>query len=310
MSIFNNIPDQSTIIVDIDNTICRTKGASYKHSEPIIDRVDYINKLYKSGHRIIYYSARGTTTGIDWLELTKEQLEKWGCKYHELHLGKPYYDYQIDDKTINSELFFPLFSQSNSKEISFSTKLKEELRQNILLNQDFMSSSYSEVVDNLYNDTINCLGAGKKLILAGNGGSFADASHFSAELIAGYSIKEKPPIPCHLLGSNNSLLTACSNDFDYSNCFIRELESVYLSGDIVYLLSTSGESSNILKLANHCKEKDICSWAIGSRKNSKLSLLLKETSLSFSPSLTTPQIQYLTYQLLHSLAERLETDLS
>ncbi|MBU46349.1 MAG: hypothetical protein CMD28_02875, partial [Flavobacteriales bacterium] len=64
------------------------------------ENVAKINKLYEEGNEIIYYTARGTVTGIDWLEITKSQLKKWGCKYHKLDVGnKPDYDLLICDKT-------------------------------------------------------------------------------------------------------------------------------------------------------------------------------------------------------------------
>jgi hypothetical protein len=96
-----------TIYVDIDETICTTpKDRDYNKSKPLYDRIEKINDLYNKGHTIIYWTARGTTTGIDWRKLTEQQLNKWLVKYHELHLGKPVYDLFIDDKNINSERFF------------------------------------------------------------------------------------------------------------------------------------------------------------------------------------------------------------
>jgi len=59
-----------------------------------------INKLYEEGNEITYYTARGSLSGIDWYNLTKSQLDKWGCKYNELSVGeKPPYDLLICDKT-------------------------------------------------------------------------------------------------------------------------------------------------------------------------------------------------------------------
>ena len=64
------------------------------------NQIDKINKLYKDGHNIVYWTARGSVTGIDWYKLTKEQLDSWGCKYHDLSVGKkPAYDLLICDKT-------------------------------------------------------------------------------------------------------------------------------------------------------------------------------------------------------------------
>ena len=70
------------------------------------DRIEKINKLYESGNKIIYWTARGTGSGIDWREVTEKQFSNWGVKYHDLRFGKPIYDLFIDDKNINSNEYF------------------------------------------------------------------------------------------------------------------------------------------------------------------------------------------------------------
>ncbi len=97
-------------IVDIDQTICMTPFVNGKHrydlSDPFPQRIDKINKLYDQGHTIIYWTARGSGSGIDWTELTTKQLNDWGCKFHEVRLGKPSYDIWIDDKALSDFEFF------------------------------------------------------------------------------------------------------------------------------------------------------------------------------------------------------------
>jgi Leucine-rich repeat (LRR) protein len=91
------------IYVDIDETICfynRVDRLGYKEAIPSIENISKINKLYDEGNIITYYTGRGTVSKIDYYDLTKEQLEKWECKYHELSVGeKPNYDLLICDKT-------------------------------------------------------------------------------------------------------------------------------------------------------------------------------------------------------------------
>ena len=90
------------IYIDIDETICGYKGKrDYPKAIPNIRNIVKANKLYDEGHTIVYWTARGAVTGIDWTELTKEQLDKWGAKHNELKLDKPFYDIFIDDKNIN-----------------------------------------------------------------------------------------------------------------------------------------------------------------------------------------------------------------
>lgn len=104
-------------VVDIDGTICipgHTNETRYDQATPIKDRIDKINKLYDEGHTVIYLTARGmgrhnNNAGLareEFYKFTERQLNLWGCRYHELHLGKPTADYYIDDKGVNSDEFF------------------------------------------------------------------------------------------------------------------------------------------------------------------------------------------------------------
>jgi hypothetical protein len=91
------------IYIDIDETICNSPDKpDYTTSTPIIANIKKANKLYEEGNTIIYWTARGTQTGIDWTDVTKKQFNDWGIKYHDLKFGKPYYDLFIDDKNINT----------------------------------------------------------------------------------------------------------------------------------------------------------------------------------------------------------------
>jgi hypothetical protein len=93
------------IYVDIDETICETpdKPRVYSNAKPIKKNIEKINKLYDEGNTIVYWTARGSRTNINWYNLTKLQLDEWGAKYHELRVDKPYYDLFIDDKNMRIE---------------------------------------------------------------------------------------------------------------------------------------------------------------------------------------------------------------
>ena len=95
------------IFVDIDETICTTPAdRDYAKAVPIRKNIKKINNLYDSGHTIVYWTARGSGSGLDWYELTGSQLKKWGAKHHDCMVGKPTYDLFICDKAINSGEFF------------------------------------------------------------------------------------------------------------------------------------------------------------------------------------------------------------
>ena len=90
------------IYIDIDETICSTKGLDYSGAKPIIKNIKRANKLYNSGHTIVYWTGRGRETGIDWREMTENQFKLWGVRYNKLLFNKPY-DIIIDDKAINTK---------------------------------------------------------------------------------------------------------------------------------------------------------------------------------------------------------------
>ena len=95
------------IYVDIDETICTSpENRNYFEATPIRKNIEKINQLYDEGDVVVYWTARGSGSGIDWKEVTENQFKKWGVKYHELRFGKPVYDLFVCDKAINSDDFF------------------------------------------------------------------------------------------------------------------------------------------------------------------------------------------------------------
>lgn len=102
--------EKKTICIDIDGVICKTIGNNYRKSKPIKKNINYINNLYKKGHFIKIFTARFMGRNNDnkkkaeksGYKLTKFQLKKWNLNYHKLIMGKPSYDYFIDDKAFNS----------------------------------------------------------------------------------------------------------------------------------------------------------------------------------------------------------------
>ena len=93
------------IYVDIDETICTrvdARNLDYSQAQPMRHKIDKVNRLYDNGNTIVYWTARGTKTGINWFQVTYNQLVQWGCKFHELRMGKPAYDIMYCDKTKSS----------------------------------------------------------------------------------------------------------------------------------------------------------------------------------------------------------------
>ena len=102
----NSVADLKTYCFDIDGTLCTNTEGKYETAEPFAERIQKVNALYAEGHTIVLFTARGSTTGVDWRDLTVEQMEKWEVCYHTLLLGKPYADVFIDDKGVSDTDWF------------------------------------------------------------------------------------------------------------------------------------------------------------------------------------------------------------
>jgi hypothetical protein len=101
---FSSGDSQKVVLVDIDETICFYSGKRrYDLSEPNYENITKINRMYDTGWKVIYWTARGSVSKKDYTEHTRTQLNEWGCKYHDLITGtspnpKPHFDLIIDDK--------------------------------------------------------------------------------------------------------------------------------------------------------------------------------------------------------------------
>jgi CMP-N,N'-diacetyllegionaminic acid synthase len=109
----SNSSDRKTFVIDIDGTICSQDGANYETAKPNQKVIDVGNRLFDNGHKIVYFTARGSTTGIDWSKVTESQLSNWGVRYHELLFGKPYGNYYVDDKSMAIDDFLNLGQELN-----------------------------------------------------------------------------------------------------------------------------------------------------------------------------------------------------
>ena len=100
------------------------------------------------------------------------------------------------------------------------------------------------------------LRAGGKVIFCGNGGSFADAQHLSAEFTSRF-LFDRPGLPSLALGTNSSAMTAIGNDYGYENVFAREIQSIATPADVLIAITTSGNSGNILKALDAAKKANV-----------------------------------------------------
>ena len=295
-------------VFDIDGTICTNTFGKYENAEPFPKRINFINKLYAQNKKIIIFTARGSTTKKDWRELTEKQLKKWGLKYHKLVMGKPEGDIFIDDKAIFSEDWF-------SKELGTDIYSENSLKQKNLSKILNAFDSVSICINNIKNNIELCLRIseaaesikeslmqGKKVIFAGNGGSFADAQHIVAEFISKLD-PDRKPLAAIALGTNSSSLTAIGNDYGFENIFSRELQVIGESGDTLVAITTSWNSKNIIELIKKAEQMNIKYFLLTGENGGLLGNKKNLIKIPCSATLEIQQIHTIVGHLLCSLSQ-------
>lgn len=153
---------------------------------------------------------------------------------------------------------------------------------------------------------IDAYKSGGKVLLAGNGGSAADAQHIAAELVGRFKM-ERRPLPAIALTTDTSILTALSNDYGYDTVFSRQLEALADNRDVFVAISTSGNSPNILNAAEAARLKGVKVIALTGEKGGKLKDMADLTIMV--PSDSTPRIQEAHITLGHIVCLLVEKSL-
>jgi D-sedoheptulose 7-phosphate isomerase len=158
-------------------------------------------------------------------------------------------------------------------------------------------------IETLATNCVKCIQSGGKIIFAGNGGSFADAQHLSAEFISRFMF-DRAPLASLVLGANNSAISAIGNDYGYDQVFARELKGVAKAGDIFIPISTSGNSPNILVAVDEAKRQGLVTMALAGADGGKLAALCDCLCV---PSRETARIQECHIMVGHIVCGLVET---
>ncbi|MGZ5439884.1 MAG: D-sedoheptulose-7-phosphate isomerase [Candidatus Aminicenantales bacterium] len=145
---------------------------------------------------------------------------------------------------------------------------------------------------------------GGKILIFGNGGSAAEAQHFAAELVNGFSRRDRPPLSAIALTTDTSCLTAIGNDRSFDHVFSRQIEALGKSGDVALALTTSGTSPNIIAALKAARAAGLVTVALTGERGGATAPLAD--FLLDVPSCATPRIQEAHLFLLHLIAEKLE----
>ena len=152
-----------------------------------------------------------------------------------------------------------------------------------------------------------CLRAGNKLLVCGNGGSAADASHFATEFVVRFT-KDRPAYPAICLASDGGLLTAAGNDYGFDEVFARRVEAFGLPGDVLICLTTSGKSRNVERALQEAKARKVKTIAFLGRDGGSTIGMADVDLLVRGDS--TARIQEAHQLLLHVLCETVESRLA
>ncbi|ECR5192817.1 D-sedoheptulose 7-phosphate isomerase [Campylobacter jejuni] len=162
------------------------------------------------------------------------------------------------------------------------------------------------LIKNASLEVIKAYKNGNKTLLAGNGGSAADAQHIAGEFVSRFYF-DRPGIASIALTTDTSILTAIGNDYGYENLFARQVQAQGVKGDVFIGISTSGNSKNILKALEFCKQKEIISiglsGASGGAMNELCDYCIKV------PSTCTPRIQEAHILIGHIICAIVEEEL-
>lgn len=163
--------------------------------------------------------------------------------------------------------------------------------------------AYIKDLQKIIEKVKTCFKKGNKILVAGNGGSAADAQHFTAEFMGRY-LKERKAYPALALTTDSSMLTAWSNDYSYDTVFSRQIEGIGEKGDVFFGITTSGNSKSILEAIKAAKKKGIFTVGLTGRDGGKTKDLA-DISLII-PSDKTSHIQECHIMTIHIICEEVE----
>ncbi len=166
--------------------------------------------------------------------------------------------------------------------------------------------SNTEIIEQSAELIINAFKSGKKLLICGNGGSAADSQHIAAEMVGKFYRIDRPALPAIALSVNTSIITAIGNDFGYDKTFLRQVEALGQKDDVLFSISTSGNSVNAVEATHMAKQKGMKTISLTGDSGGQLSEISHITIKV--PSNNTPIIQNAHITICHIICELVENE--
>ena len=156
---------------------------------------------------------------------------------------------------------------------------------------------------------MGCITGGGKVLSCGNGGSASDAQHFAAEFVGRFE-RERPGLAAIALTVDTSILTAVGNDYSFDVVFSKQVEALGAPGDVLLAISTSGNSTNVLKAVEAAKKKDMTVVALTGNTGGRMRQALSDTDVHICvPHERTARIQEVHLLVLHCLCDAVDLQL-
>lgn len=172
-----------------------------------------------------------------------------------------------------------------------------------------LSGELVPIITRAANICLAALLADKKILSCGNGGSAADAQHFSSELLNRFEL-ERPGLPAVALTTDSSTLTSIANDYHYDEIFSKQVRALGQPGDILLAISTSGNSTNVIRAVEAAHERDMRVVAMNGRDGGEISRILNENDVDIlvrGPS--TARVQEMHIIVIHCLCDLIDHQL-
>lgn len=187
------------------------------------------------------------------------------------------------------------------------SQIKGQVSQTIkVLEAVLADDSVLEAIERVARVCVDAVRSGNKILFSGNGGSAADSQHLAGEFVSRFAF-ERPGLAALALTTDTSVLTAIGNDYGYESLFARQIEALGLKGDVLFAISTSGCSPNILAGLRSAREKQIVTVGLSGAKGGEMGPLCD--FLIRAPSMKTPRVQEAHISIGHTICCLVESEL-
>lgn len=180
--------------------------------------------------------------------------------------------------------------------------IAKRFQESCQVKETFLNENQTRIV-RVIEAVTKALKAGNKILLFGNGGSAADAQHLAAEFVNRFLI-ERPPLPAIALTTDTSVLTSIGNDYDFSDIFSKQVRAIGNTGDVVWGMSASGTSPNVVKGLETAKKLGMVTIGLTGRDGGDIAKIV-DYSLNVS-SESTPRIQEAHITVGHVICEMVD----